>query len=94
MADRKRYCVGYVSGATGYNWISYHDHLKDAERITMETVEDVPNAEVTLFDYERGEFLYFKRALDYKPEIDLLHDIARDFRTRCGKAKWSDSYDR
>lgn len=92
MANKKRYCVSYVSGATGYNWESYHDHLKDAERLTLETVAEVPNAMVTLYDYKRREFLYFKRCLDYKPEIDLLHDIARDFRTACGKAKWSDGY--
>lgn len=92
MADRKRYCVGYVCPTTGYNWESHHDHLKDAERLARETVDDVPNAMVTLYDYKRGEFLYLKRAWDYKPEIDLLHDIARDFRTKCGKAKWSDAY--
>ena len=76
----KKYSVDYCSGATGYGWSHEYDRLDEFEDF-IDEMRNEYTASVRVFDYDLGEFIFWKRTLSYKPEIDMLHDLFRDMRT-------------
>lgn len=84
----KRYLVKQVSVATEQNpnfagQVSVSFYGKGDEIIGHTGT----HAEA-VHDYaEPNHYSIWKRALSYKPEIDLLHDLFRDMRTRTRKMK-------
>lgn len=81
-----RYSVSYCSGATGYGWDAEYDRLDQFEDFINEMRDEI-TAAVRVWDNRREEFIFWKRALDWKPEIDMLHDVMRDMRTKTGQMK-------
>lgn len=76
----KKYSVDYCSGATGYGWSEKYDRLDEFEDF-IDEMRNEYTAAVRVFDYDLGDFIFWKRTLSYKPEIDMLHDLFRDMRT-------------
>ncbi len=68
--DRKRFCVSYCSGATGYGWEQETDNLKEA--IGMVKSVYSYTAEIWVWDEAKRDHVYWKRVLDYTPEINLI----------------------
>lgn len=86
MAQHKKYSVEYASGATGYGWTAEHDRLDEFEDFINEMRYEY-TASVSVYDYSLSKFVYYKRCLSYKPEIDMLHAFDRDMRTTTRKWK-------
>lgn len=82
----KGYILDYASGATGYGWRQECKRLSEAEDFINEMRYE-KMARVTLWDKELGEYIFWKDILTFKPEIDKLHCIGRDFRTKTRKWK-------
>jgi hypothetical protein len=76
----KKYCVTYVSGATGYGWESYHDRLDEFEDFVDEMRSDY-TASIRVWDETLRKFIFWKNSLTYDAKIDILSDIMRDMRT-------------
>lgn len=75
MKKEKRYSVSYTSGATGYGWEIQTDDIEE--------VRDIVNSDsfgrnytsyVTVWDNVLHDFIFWKRCLDYKPEINRMPD--------------------
>lgn len=82
----KKYSVSYCSGATCFGWTEEHDRLDEFEDF-IDEMRNEYTASVRVFDYSLGEFIFYKRALSFEPEEDLLHDLFRDMRTTTRKMK-------
>lgn len=72
MIDKKRYCVSYASGATGYGWRIETNDMREVKRIVRNEGRII-TAGVDVFDRQKGDFIFMKRALDYKAEIDEIN---------------------
>ena len=86
MTQHKKYCLSYCSGATGYGWEEEYDRLDEFEDYIDEKRHDY-TASVRVFDYQLGEFIFYKRTLTFEPEVDLFRSGSRDFRTKTRKYK-------
>lgn len=79
---RKKYKVNYTSGATSYGWDESCDTIKQVIRL----IKDLKNeytAEVLVYDYELGEFIFWKDSLTYKFYKDYIFtNKKRDLRTK------------
>lgn len=82
----KKYSVEYRSGATGFEWKEEYDRLDEFEDFVDEMRGEY-TAFVSVFDYSRRKFIFFKKALTYKPEKDMLGALLRDMRTTTGETK-------
>ena len=81
-----KYSVSYCSAPTGYGWEQKYDRISEFESFVNE-MRRVPTAEVIVYDYELGDFIFWKRAMRYDPDIDMLHSVCRDLRTKTRKMK-------
>lgn len=81
----KKYTISYTSGATGYGWIAHHDRLDEFESFIDEMRHEY-TARIHVYDNELKDFIFYKRALSYEPETDMLKSIDRDMRTK--DRKW------
>ena len=79
--EHKKYTLSYCSGATGYGWKSDCDRLDECESFIDELRSEY-TANVSLWDNTTHEYVYRKKALTYKPDIDLLYKFGRDMRTK------------
>lgn len=86
MADHKKYRVYYCSAPTGYGWEQEYDRISEFESFVNEMRRE-PTAEVSVWDAELGDFIFWKRAMRYDPCIDMLRGSSRDLRTTTRKAK-------
>ena len=82
----KKYSLEYCSGATGYGWEKEYDRLDEFEDFINE-IRNEYTAKVTVFDYSLKKFIFYKRALSFKPEKDMLFNLFRDMRTTTRKIK-------
>lgn len=79
---RKKYSVSYVSGATGFGWDEELDTIKEVEYCIVD-FKDIYTAEVTVFDRELGDFVFYKRALTHDYDTDyIFKNVKRDLRTK------------
>jgi hypothetical protein len=85
MANTKKYVVDYCSGATGYGWSKEYDRLDEFESFIDEMRREI-TAHVSVWDNTLKDFIFYKRALCYEPETDMLKAIDRDMRTK--NRKW------
>lgn len=81
----KKYTVDYYSGATGYGWSREYDRLDEFESFINQMRHEV-TACVSVWDNYLQDFIFYKRALCYEPETDLLRSTNRDLRTK--DRKW------
>lgn len=83
----KKYCVSYTSGATGFGWDHEYDRLDEFEDFVKEKERNDYTTRITVWDSDLEKFVYWKDCLAYKPRIDMLSDLFRDFRTTTRKIK-------
>lgn len=76
----KKYSVSYCSGATGFGWEQEFDRLDEFEYFVNE-IRHESTAELWVYDYQIKEFIFIKRTLTFKPEVDMLRSAVRDMRT-------------
>ena len=86
MQKEKKYIVSYCSAPTGYGWKQEFDRLSEFEGFVDEMRRTL-TAAVDVFDRELGDFIFWKDAFTYKPEIDMLSGLWRDMRTKDRKMK-------
>ena len=84
----KKYTVYYASAPTGYGWTREFDRIDEFEDIVDDARRDCTRS-VSVQDNELGKELFFKRAMTYKIEIDMLSGIERDLRTTTRKRKFA-----
>ena len=82
----KKYTVHYCSGATGYGWTTEFDCLNEFEGFVDE-MRTCYTAFCSVWDDGIKDFIFYKRVLEYKPEIDMLRGSDRDMRTTTRKRK-------
>ncbi len=82
----KKYSVSYTSGATGFGWNKEYERLEEFEDFINEKRKDY-TAKVTVFDNTLKDFIFWKKALTFNTEVDLLHEYGRDMRTTTRKVK-------
>ena len=82
----KKYSVEYQSGATGYGWTDDFDTLAEVERF-VDYMRREYSVHLRVWDYGISDFIFWKRAYRSEPEIDLLRDSRRDFRTKTRQSK-------
>ena len=82
----KKYTVYYCSGATGFGWTAHHDRLDEFESFVDEMRHEY-TAHVSVWDSTLKEFIFYKWALSYNPETDMLKEIDRDMRTTTRRMK-------
>lgn len=70
MSKEKRYSVSYTSGATGYGWEMDTNSLAEVKHMVKHYSEYTMYFSV--WDNVIHDFLYIKRVLEYKPEINKL----------------------
>ena len=84
MTDQKglkmKYTIEVAYGATGYGWTKETNNLKDFEGFIDEHRVGYGVA-VEVWYNTRHDFIFLKKALDFKPIVDDLHRIDRDYRT-------------
>ena len=80
----KKYEVWYTSGATGFGWTQYYDRLDEFESFIDELRSDY-SAAVRVWDTTLKKFIYVKKCLSYKAEVDMLFCTDRDMRTKTRK---------
>lgn len=85
--DMAKYTVDYTSGATGYGWTREYDCLDEFEYFINEKRNDY-TAKVTVWDNELQCFIFWKRALSWNCETDMLKSTDRDCRTTTRKRKY------
>lgn len=73
------YKIEVVIGCTGGGFRCETNDLKEVEEIIAEYGKRPINA-IWVWDEKIQDHIYWKRALCYKPEINLLADMRRDFR--------------
>ena len=78
MANKK-YTVSYACGS--YGWVKDFNRLDEFEDVIDEHRNDI-YAKVAVYDSSIREFIFWKNALDYKPSVDDLSRIDRDYRTK------------
>ena len=79
MKKEKRYSVSYTSDATGYGWEIQTDDIEEVRDIVnSESFGRNYTAYVTVWDNVLHDFIFWKRCLDYKPEIDRMPDKIDD----------------
>lgn len=77
----QKYKVSYTSGATGYGWEESFDTIQEVEFCIAELKENY-TAYVYVFDYELGDFIFYKYPLTFKFDIDFIFtNNKRDLRT-------------
>lgn len=69
----KKYTVSYASAPTGYGWIREFDSINDFEYIINNARKDC-TLSLSVRDNEIGKEIFFKRAMTYKIEIDMLSE--------------------
>jgi len=84
--QHKKYHVYYCSAPTGFGWELEYDRISEFEDFVNEMRRE-PTAEVSVWDCELGDFIFWKRAMRYYPDIDMLHHVMRDLRTTTRKMK-------
>lgn len=68
--QKKRYSVDYTSGATGYGWTIETNSLREVKDVARHYTEYTMYFSV--WDNVLHDFVYLKRVLEYKPEINKL----------------------
>lgn len=81
-----KYSVEYCSAPTGYGWRQEYDRISEFERFVNQMRRE-PTADISVWDNELGDFVFWKRAFRYEPDIDMLHSVCRDLRTKTRKMK-------
>jgi hypothetical protein len=80
--EKKKYKVSYESGATGYGWDESFDTIRQVE-LCITDLKSTYTANVTVFDYELGDFIFYKKALTFNFDIDFIFkNRKRDLRTK------------
>lgn len=75
----KMYSISVVFGATGFGFERETNDLKEVEEYVDEYRRERTTS-IMVWDAKTKQFIYWKKALDYKPIKDMLHAINRDFR--------------
>ena len=75
---KKTYSVEVVIGCTGGGFRKETNDLKEVEEIVNEYRRD-PINRITVYDRKIDEFIFWKYALSYYPDVDMLHCDQRDF---------------
>lgn len=70
MENRSRYTMDYTSGATGYGWSEDTNSLAEVKRCIKHFAEYTMYFSV--WDNKTHDFIYLKRVLTYKPEINKI----------------------
>lgn len=83
---KKKYTLYYCSGPTGYGWREDYDRLNECEAFINEMRREV-TCEVSLWDNTINDYIYWRRCMCYTPEVDLLHCVVRDMRTKTKRMK-------
>ena len=73
------YKVSVVIGCTGGGFEYETNNLQEVEETIAEYRRDAINA-IWVWDEKIQDFIYWKRALYYEPNINLLGAVRRDFR--------------
>lgn len=76
----KKYIVEYASGACGYGWTHECDRLEEFEDFVNE-MRNHYTAYLSVWDTTLDGFIFYKRTLEYRPDIDILDRSGRDMRT-------------
>lgn len=76
---KKMYKVSVVIGCTGGGFEYETNHLKEVEETIAEYRKDRINA-IWVWDEKLQDHIYWKRALCFEPEVNLLGSLNRDFR--------------
>lgn len=79
MKHDKRYDFTLVIGCTGGGFTFETNDICEIDKYVDEYRHDAINA-IWVWDGKHHDYIFKKRASCYKPEIDLLHNIDRDFR--------------
>ena len=82
----KKYNVSYCSGATGYGWEEEYDRLDEFEGFVNQMRKEY-TASVEVYDYQLEDFIFWKNVLTLEPDIDMLHDVCRDMRTKTRRCR-------
>lgn len=82
----KKYSVTYVAGSTGFGWEDEFDRLDEFEDF-IDAMREEYTAAVSVWDNEARKFIFKKKVLTLKCEIDFLHSWDRDMRTTTRKKK-------
>jgi hypothetical protein len=82
----KKYTVDYTSAPTGYGWTQEFDRIDEFEDTVDDARRDCTRA-LYIWDNELGKHIFYKRAMTYKIEVDMLSGIERDLRTTTRKRK-------
>lgn len=77
--QKKTYEIEVVIGCTGGGFREKTNNLKEVEEIVNEYRRD-PINQIIVWDEKIQDFIFWKDALSYYPDIDMLHKINRDFR--------------
>lgn len=81
-----KYEVEFVSGGSGYGSEFETNDLKEVERLVDKYRYDY-EAKVVIWDNGIDKFIYYKNFCRFKPDIDMLREFGRDFRTTTRKRK-------
>ena len=73
------YKVRVIMGCTGGGFEYETNSLKEVEETIAEYRHDVIN-EIWVWDEKLQDHIYWKSALSYEPNINLLGAVRRDFR--------------
>ena len=84
--QHKKYSVSYCSAPTGYGWTQEYDRVSEFESFVDEMRRE-PTADLSVYDNDLGDFIFWKRAMRYDPDIDMLRSSCRDLRTKTRKMK-------
>jgi hypothetical protein len=78
---QKKYKVVYESGSTGYGWEESFDTIKEVE-YCISDLKNTYTAYVKVYDYELNDYIFYKKALTFNYDIDLIFkNNKRDLRT-------------
>ena len=84
----KKYTVDYACATTGYGWTREFDRIDEFEDIVNKSRKNCSYA-VSVRDNELQKFIFIKRCMTYKIEVDILSGIERDLRTTTRKRKFT-----
>ena len=71
--ENLRYELRYCSGATGYGWRKRVRSIAEVKKFIREFNSLTNRVEV--WDSTRRDYIYFKRALDFYPETNLIEEV-------------------
>ena len=69
--EKKRYTINY-SSTTGYGWKETSNSLSDYTSLIKMARNRDYYMHLVIWDDKKKDFVFWKRALQYTPDIDLL----------------------